>query len=249
MCISLKTKIDDSEKVEKHQYLNVPVPSSNEDEVSKVASWASTHLRGRADPNLNAVKIEKLSDDEEVDITDEMDEILSPEPQPEPGKSELVNIPKISTEHNWTEPILDPARQMSTVLLTEGYIPDQSTVESSETAMLCSDKHGNGPVKSENQICDRKRISDGTDWFSSPELCGDHTDLAGSSILFHPSDQLEEDNQIDAEELKPPDQELEIDRNTILEEEKQAIPEFFVGRQAKTPERYLKIRNYILDQW
>ncbi|KAJ6662589.1 hypothetical protein lerEdw1_011726 [Lerista edwardsae] len=244
-----KTKMDDSEKVEQHQYLNVPVPSSNEDEEGKIMSWAPTHLRGRADPNLNAVKIEKLSDDEEVDITDEMDELLSHEPQPEPVKSELLNIPKSPTEHSWTEPILDPAGHLSTVLLTARYIPDQSSVESPETAVLCSDKHGNGPMKSENQVCDRKRISDGTDWFSTPELCGDQTDLADNSILFHPSDQLEEENQMDAEELKPPDQEVEIDRNTILEEEKQAIPEFFVGRQAKTPERYLKIRNYILDQW
>lgn len=249
MCISLKTKMDDSEKVEQHQYLNVPVPSSNEDEEVKIMSWAPMHLRGRADPNLNAVKIEKLSDDEEVDITDEMDELLSHEPQPEPVKSELLNIPKSPPEHSWTEPILDPAGHLSTVLLTGRYIPDQSSVESPDTAVLCSDKHGNGPMKSENQMCDRKRISDGTDWFSTPELCGDQTDLADNSILFNPSDQLEEENQIEAEELKPPDQEVEIDRNTILEEEKQAIPEFFVGRQAKTPERYLKIRNYILDQW
>ncbi|KYO19431.1 histone H2A deubiquitinase MYSM1 isoform A [Alligator mississippiensis] len=62
-------------------------------------------------------------------------------------------------------------------------------------------------------------------------------------------DQTDEENQEEAEELKPPEQEVEIDRNVILEEEKQAIPEFFEGRQAKTPERYLKIRNYILDQW
>lgn len=68
-------------------------------------------------------------------------------------------------------------------------------------------------------------------------------------MLFHPSCQLDEENQEEAEELKPPDQEVEIDRNIILGEEKQAIPEFFEGRQAKTPERYLKIRNYILDQW
>lgn len=60
---------------------------------------------------------------------------------------------------------------------------------------------------------------------------------------------LEEDDDEDEEELKVPEQEIEMDRDTISEDEKQAIPEFFEGRPSKTPERYLKIRNYILDQW
>lgn len=62
-----------------------------------------------------------------------------------------------------------------------------------------------------------------------------------------PEDSQEEDEE--EEELKPPEQELEMDVEIISEDEKQAIPEFFEGRPSKTPERYLKIRNYILDQW
>lgn len=64
------------------------------------------------------------------------------------------------------------------------------------------------------------------------------------------NDQEEEENEEDEEEeLKAPEQEIEMDTETITEDEKQAIPEFFEGRPSKTPERYLKIRNYILDQW
>lgn len=63
-----------------------------------------------------------------------------------------------------------------------------------------------------------------------------------------PEEEVEEDQE-DEEELRPPDQEVTLDFNTITEEEKQAISEFFEGRPSKTPERYLKIRNYILDQW
>lgn len=64
------------------------------------------------------------------------------------------------------------------------------------------------------------------------------------------SDRPEEDEEEeDEEELKVPEQEIEMDMETITEDEKQAIPEFFEGRPSKTPERYLKIRNYILDQW
>jgi hypothetical protein len=55
--------------------------------------------------------------------------------------------------------------------------------------------------------------------------------------------------EFEEEELTAPEQEAELDLATITEEEKQAIPEFFEGRPSKTPERYLKIRNYMLDQW
>lgn len=40
-----------------------------------------------------------------------------------------------------------------------------------------------------------------------------------------------------------------FDRNTISEEEKSSNPEWFQNKQSKTPERYLKIRNHILDSW
>lgn len=63
-----------------------------------------------------------------------------------------------------------------------------------------------------------------------------------------PEEEVEEDQE-DEEELRPPEQEVTLDLNTVTEEEKQAISEFFEGRPSKTPERYLKIRNYILDQW
>lgn len=60
---------------------------------------------------------------------------------------------------------------------------------------------------------------------------------------------LDEEEEDDDEEIKAPEQEIEMDKESIKEEEKQAIPEFFEGRPSKTPDRYLKIRNYILDQW
>ena len=42
---------------------------------------------------------------------------------------------------------------------------------------------------------------------------------------------------------------LNISRDSVLAEEKIANMEFFLGRSPKTPERYMKIRNYILDAW
>ncbi|XP_077189667.1 deubiquitinase MYSM1 isoform X2 [Paroedura picta] len=234
-----KTKADGLQKMEQRQCLSAPVLTSSEkEEKGKIMLCAPTQLRGRADPNLNAVKIEKLSDDEEVDITDEMDEQLSYALQQESGKSELLDSPKSQAEQtSWAEPILDPA------VLTTRYItkPDHSEIENPKSVILCCEKDDCELVRSNHPKC--------TSWFSNSEQYGEQGDFADNSILFHCSDQVEEENQIDAQELKPPDQEVEMDKNVILDEEKQAIPEFFVGRQAKTPERYLKIRNYILDQW
>uniref|UniRef100_A0A667ZKR8 Myb-like, SWIRM and MPN domain-containing protein 1 n=1 Tax=Myripristis murdjan TaxID=586833 RepID=A0A667ZKR8_9TELE len=80
-----------------------------------------------------------------------------------------------------------------------------------------------------------------------------NTDNSGEKAYQSPNDRPEEDQEgeedEEEEELKAPEQEIEMDMETITEDEKQAIPEFFEGRPSKTPERYLKIRNYILDQW
>lgn len=76
----------------------------------------------------------------------------------------------------------------------------------------------------------------------------DSADKTEQSPAAGPEENQEEEDE-EEEELKAPEQEIEMDMETITEDEKQAIPEFFEGRPSKTPERYLKIRNYILDQW
>lgn len=47
----------------------------------------------------------------------------------------------------------------------------------------------------------------------------------------------------------PPTRNYEMDEDQILDFEIQANSEFFEGNNVKTPERYLRIRNYILRQW
>ncbi|XP_029844471.2 histone H2A deubiquitinase MYSM1 isoform X2 [Ixodes scapularis] len=52
------------------------------------------------------------------------------------------------------------------------------------------------------------------------------------------------------EESDVPTQEVVVDESSISEEEKSIHAEFFNGiSQFKTPERYLKIRNFILEAW
>lgn len=53
----------------------------------------------------------------------------------------------------------------------------------------------------------------------------------------------------DVIELEIPKKECVFERNKITDEEKRVHTEFFDGRPSKTPQRYLKIRNYILDSW
>ncbi|XP_077981786.1 histone H2A deubiquitinase MYSM1-like [Glandiceps talaboti] len=44
-------------------------------------------------------------------------------------------------------------------------------------------------------------------------------------------------------------EEMFMDRNVITDAERSAHSEFFDGRPMKTPQRYMKIRNFILDSW
>ncbi|XP_054067691.1 deubiquitinase MYSM1 isoform X5 [Rissa tridactyla] len=256
-----KAKTDDSEKEERGQCgSSLPI----EDGI-RVEAWSSGNLRGRADPNLNAVKIEKLSDDEEVDITDDVDELLSPTFQQETVKSELSVISKSPVEEmKGMERVLSSVGHASAISLPkEGpQHTKQDTVDAlvfPGVAATCSqhlngDKSVNLNYRQYNNFIEKAEqgrlvTSHGTGRVTDQELNEEQRDLADNGLLFPSPCQVDGDHQEEAEELKPPDQEVEVDRSIILEEEKQAIPEFFEGRQAKTPERYLKIRNYILDQW
>ncbi|XP_062479105.1 deubiquitinase MYSM1 isoform X4 [Pezoporus occidentalis] len=211
-----KAKNGDSEKEAQSQCgSSLPI----EDGI-KAEAWSAGSLRGRADPNLNAVKIEQLSDDEEVDITDDMDELLSPSSQQETRNPELAVISKSAVEE------------------TKGVEHGSSTVGHSST----------GSLRKEDPHHTKQDTVDALVFPSVVATCSQH--LNGDKPMnLHYQQYRDEDHQEEAEELKPPEQEVEVDRSIILDEEKQAIPEFFEGRQAKTPERYLKIRNYILDQW
>ncbi|XP_066453858.1 deubiquitinase MYSM1 isoform X1 [Eleutherodactylus coqui] len=182
-------------------------------------------FRGRDDPNLNAVKIEKLSDDEEIDITDEKEE-------------------ELASNGNLHDQLVTPAEEAGHAVTEQG--------EESRTNSLChpTDLDGghclHAPMSA--TLSDAPVSSPQEEAAASPTT--PHTDIQdknGSPFALPSPPPCEQQDEVD--ELKPPEQEVEIEQEVISEEEKQAISEFFEGRQAKTPERYLRIRNYILDQW
>ncbi|XP_011762696.1 deubiquitinase MYSM1 isoform X2 [Macaca nemestrina] len=233
----------------------------NEDKGTK--AWTPSCLRGRADPNLNAVKIEKLSDDEEVDITDEVDELSSQTPQNNSSSDLFLDfsnskmhetnqefIASDSQEALFSKPsrdCLQNEKQDEILSSSEITLWTEKQSNSDKKSVELNDQKFNELIKNCNKQDGRGIIVDARQ-LPSPEPCEIQKDLNDNGMLFPSSCQVVEESH-EEEELKPPEQEIEIDRNIIQEEEKQAIPEFFEGRQAKTPERYLKIRNYILDQW
>ncbi|XP_001381159.3 deubiquitinase MYSM1 isoform X1 [Monodelphis domestica] len=255
-----KTKLDGLEKgVPKQKsssHLQVP------DKLSGKKSWLSLGLQGHADPNLNAVKIETLSDDEEVNITDESDEFFQI-PLRNPSSVLLFDVPN-NTDHkmdprglihpegrDWAisatprKDLPSPSQDQRKALPLSGtasYLPKSSSNEGRSD-------HALNDQSSIPSIEGSSKQDEKGEEVASPEVGQKPKDVLENEVHFHPSCQVEEESPEDGEELKAPEQEVEVDRTTIQEEEKQAIPEFFEGRQAKTPERYLKIRNYILDQW
>ncbi|KAJ1654677.1 hypothetical protein IWQ61_005431 [Dispira simplex] len=71
-------------------------------------------------------------------------------------------------------------------------------------------------------------------------------------IEFHPPSPTPIDQSSDLSSLPSSPNSLgapSFDSEYISEMEKLAIPEFFTGKSNKSPDRYLKIRNYILNAW
>ncbi|XP_072505735.1 deubiquitinase MYSM1 isoform X2 [Notamacropus eugenii] len=218
-------------------------------------SWAPLGLRGHTAPDLNAVKVEALSDDEEVDITDEADEVFHI-PLRSPSSALLQD-----TDHR-THPqgVVSPEGQDQAISAApwknlhgapQGQREALSTSEIASWLQKSSCNGGRCDQAHDNQTSSPSEGGEGGAFLEdSQQVAGrELKDVLNHEVPFHPSCPVDEESPEDREPLRAPEQEVQVNRDTIQEEEKQAIPEFFEGRQAKTPERYLKIRNYILDQW
>ncbi|XP_061594057.1 histone H2A deubiquitinase MYSM1 [Cololabis saira] len=230
----------------------------------------------------NAVRIERLSDDEDVDITDDLSEdegaddqtqiVVKTEFQRPDGQTETgIQTESLSEEQN------EAGQRVEEKTHDTEYQPSQSSPSQPSSSLVCTDlgEVGLNEKASEKECVfpespqtqsqrESKEIDadEGRSWQcdTTPQAgpgdeayCGsmDSPDKTENDTPDQDEDenQNEDDEDEEEEELKAPEQEIEMDTETITEEEKQAIPEFFESRPSKTPERYLKIRNYILDQW
>ncbi|KAM6219597.1 deubiquitinase MYSM1 [Rhynchocyon petersi] len=254
-----KVKLDGLEKEAPNQKSSSDLQVKNEKEGAKTWTLSSSSgLRRLADPSLNAVKIENLSDDEEVDITDEADELNFQAPEKKQSGVFVLDI--LDSQNHETTPTEFIVSGTDKDSLSKPSVEYLEYVKQGEFT-LWNEKQSTGDRRSDDlndQKCNEQlknsdehyenEVRDDASQLPFPEHCEGQKDLNDKEMLLRSSCQIEAENH-EEEELKPPEREVEVDRNTIQEEEKQAIPEFFEGRQAKTPERYLKIRNYILDQW
>uniref|UniRef100_A0A3P8T1D7 Myb-like, SWIRM and MPN domain-containing protein 1 n=1 Tax=Amphiprion percula TaxID=161767 RepID=A0A3P8T1D7_AMPPE len=178
----------------------------------------------------NAVRIEKLSDDEDedVDITDDLSDDEGADDKPQVG---------LKTE------FCGPEEQTEAEIQTARATKEENEESSSDVESIHETKNQPRPSS----------LSPQSSQPSSSILRSEEHGVTGidKSLNAGPErdQEEEEDEDEEEEELKAPEQEIEMDMEAITEDEKQAIPEFFEGRPSKTPERYLKIRNYIVDQW
>ncbi|KAM4574525.1 histone H2A deubiquitinase MYSM1 isoform 2-T2 [Fundulus diaphanus] len=213
------------------------------------------HLQPPQSTMINTVRIERLSDDEDVDITDDLSE-----GEGEDTKSEFSGPaaqPETETRTEWPreeqkEPTqlesINEAKDQPCLSSPTGKSPPSAFIffSTKEDEKTSSDEDVLETERPEIEARTDSKPTTQTGWFA--ETCHDSADFA-ENMAIHGPQKEQEDEDDEVEELKAPEQEIELDKETITEDEKQAIPEFFEGRPSKTPERYLKIRNYILDQW
>lgn len=243
----------------------------------------STALQGQVFPTINAVKIEHMSDDEDVDVLDETDSDCEGLPEHKEAKTQFdskMNEPEGNSQgYSVSGPdesllisstpavtlqsclqILDE-QEISNDIKTYSSNTDNilSTIDDSkenETTLIAAKEDFLGCTNCDHALDTMseelvKQVPEFLEFkqFEEKEFQNDNCEYNVAESVC----EMEVDEEIcDSEEgeiLKPPAQEVILDKNLITKYEKQAIPEFFEGRSSKTPERFLKIRNYILDQW
>uniref|UniRef100_H3CL25 Myb-like, SWIRM and MPN domain-containing protein 1 n=1 Tax=Tetraodon nigroviridis TaxID=99883 RepID=H3CL25_TETNG len=214
----------------------------------------SQHAPPASSTLANTVRIEKLSDEEgeEVDITDDLctdeDKVHKPavddvcEPKGLDWIQTQTENPNEEQNHTSLPRSLDPLSHTCSEETGKG--EQVSSNAHLQTAAMTTSELMTQEDECQSFQCERQpgQLEEGgSDGTGKPTPKEFKTDLDDMST--------EDEEDEEEEELKVPEQEIGMDTETITEDEKQAIPEFFEGRPAKTPERYLKIRNYILDQW
>ncbi|KAL2089559.1 hypothetical protein ACEWY4_014247 [Coilia grayii] len=196
----------------------------------------------------NAVRIETLSDDEDVDITDDLSDEGSQTDQPaeDAGGQEGVEEQDESQGEASHSPQCPPSP------LSPRAFPSRLAEASDNGGTWEEDCEVGDEAQLEPSVSEydgKTNLEPASLGTQEAQLAKEdkHSDT-GADKLESPEEE-EDQEEDEEEELRAPEQEVTLDKNEITEEEKQAIPEFFEGRPAKTPERYIKIRNHILEQW
>ncbi|XP_076134231.1 histone H2A deubiquitinase MYSM1 [Alosa pseudoharengus] len=221
-----------------------PPPASSSNQPSELQpTTLEKPTKNHINALANAVRIETLSDDEDVDITDDLSDDDSQTDQlPEMGgRQEDFDEQDSQGEGSQSpqSPPTPPSPTDSSAALAEASSSGGTVVEG-DSGANCGAQFDPSVTEEESKT-DHEPASHER----RPQTEEEKSDDPGTDKPECP----DEEEQDEEEEIRAPEQEVTLDKDEITEEEKQAIPEFFEGRSAKTPERYLKIRNHILEQW
>uniref|UniRef100_UPI00398EDA91 histone H2A deubiquitinase MYSM1 isoform X2 n=1 Tax=Pristiophorus japonicus TaxID=55135 RepID=UPI00398EDA91 len=245
--------------------------------------YSTTSSQGQVYPTVNTVKIEHMSDDEDVDVMDETDSdsdglqeqkgtetqsdsktdesevntygycvsgvdeslVISPTSTVTLQKClQISDIQEVSKPNETTSSNIDNVKSM-----IDNSQENETSVKAAKADFVGYSKCTRLMETSERLVV---QIPDFLEFKQLEEKGEIQNDICAYSLPESVCEMEVDEENCDSEEgevLKPPAQEVVLDKNMITEDEKQAIPEFFEGRSSKTPERFLKIRNYILDQW
>ncbi|OWF38111.1 histone H2A deubiquitinase MYSM1-like [Mizuhopecten yessoensis] len=208
-------------------------------------------------------------DDEEIDIDiendDENDEnpiLKSRSASPNSVYERLLkaaNIRNKDSSQKEAEVKVKSSYKSESVALSENKPPVKSPVKcevveesceisempvvSSDVTVLESGQTGQLEVKPldavENTSVTSEVISESSEDWSTESNYGDEKKISNSIILSNG----------EVVEFSIPTEEHVVDYKSITDVERKIHIEFFDGRPSKTPERYMKIRNYILESW
>ncbi|XP_048458043.1 histone H2A deubiquitinase MYSM1, partial [Rhincodon typus] len=239
--------------------------------------YSPTLAKGQVYPTVNAVKIEHMSDDEDVDVMDETDS-ESDGLQEQKGRltqpASKTNEPEVTTcnsasgldDSATSTVVLQKCLQVTDIKQVSKHNATNSNKTNNLKSIIDDSRENERSVKTANvDFVDYSKcglpmetneglgvqIPDFLEFNQLEEKEKIHNDICAYSLPESVCEMEGDEETCDSEGeiLKAPTQEVILDKNMITEDEKQAIPEFFEGRSSKTPERFLKIRNYILDQW
>ncbi|XP_029939370.1 histone H2A deubiquitinase MYSM1 [Salarias fasciatus] len=216
------------------------------------------------------IQSETLSDDEEVDII----ETPSDAGEGDDDGSQFGAVPTTDEPKEKTKSQSRPAEEdlmslngaeginRTKVQLSHNSVPSQSLQPSTSLAHSeeTGEKEEDKVNKTEFDFQERPemQLQAESKQKTEDEFQNSNDNISGQADQLQDScsagteksqDQDKEEKEDEETELRAPEQELKMDLETITEDEKQTIPEFFEGRPSKTPERYMKIRNYIIEQW
>ncbi|MGH0122562.1 UNVERIFIED_CONTAM: hypothetical protein FKN15_038112, partial [Acipenser sinensis] len=266
-----KAKTDNPSKDRSSQ--EIPCVSSGDGSGNE--SHPASFCEAQADTHLNTVRIERLSDDEDVDITDDADGGARLQLSDVDGETleegsahtascveaEEVQPSSVTVPPSAVEPETSSAYYevhdavgghlsgLTPTAACEGQTTLSVELDFGPSSDCISSKEGADPLELNPVTPDEENEADRVFVQSLPEHESSEGTAQSEQVPGADYENPEEEEEEEEEMIKPPEEEVEMDRSTIIEEEKQAISEFFEGRSLKTPERYLKIRNYILDQW